>query len=48
MRKLKERCKLIPTEVANLRGWIREAIKDELEQIDELVLKLLTSSIKPS
>ena len=42
-KKLQERGTLVPTEVANLRTSIREEIKDLLDQIDELVLNLLSS-----
>ena len=43
-KKLQERGTLVPTEVANLRTAIREEIKDLLDQIDELVLNLLSNT----
>jgi len=42
--KLQERGTLVPTEVANLRTSIREEIKDLLDQVDELVLNLLSNT----
>jgi len=41
--KLQKRGTLVPTEVANLRTAIREEIKDLIDQIDELVLDLLSN-----
>ena len=43
-KKLQERGTLVPTEVANLRMAIREEIRDLLDQIDELVLNLLSDT----
>jgi len=41
--RLKKRGTLVPTEVANLRTAIREELREELEEIDRLVLDLFAS-----